>query len=72
MKVSLAASGYVTRKYDSSFTELIADSLRKPVLQAVINNVRNFKSLMDVTALDYKLQTENYLRYKFVEFMQKV
>lgn len=64
MKVSLAANGYVTREYDSSFTELIADSLRKPVLQAVINNVRNFKSLMDVTALDYKLQTENYLRYE--------
>jgi lipopolysaccharide export system permease protein len=64
MKVSLAEKGYVTRTYDSSFSELIADSLRKAVLQAVINNVRNFKSLMDVTALDYKLQTENYLRYE--------
>lgn len=64
MKIALAQKGYTTREYDSSFSELIVDSLRKPVLQAVINNVRNFKSLMDVTALDYKLQTENYLRYE--------
>ncbi len=64
MKKALAEKDYKTRKYDSSFVELISDSLRKPVLQAVINNVRNFKSLMDVTALDYKLQTENYLRYE--------
>lgn len=64
MKIALAEKGYIARHYDSSFMELVSDTLRKPVLQAVINNVRNFKSLMDVTALDYKLQTENYLRYE--------
>lgn len=64
MEKLLGEGGYTSRKYDSSFMELVSDTLKKPLYQAVINNIRNFKSLMDVTALDYKLQTENYLRYE--------
>jgi lipopolysaccharide export system permease protein len=52
-----------SRKYDSSFLELIPDSLRVVSLQTSANNVRNFKSLMDISALNKKLDAENYVKY---------
>jgi lipopolysaccharide export system permease protein len=55
---------YQPRKYDSSLMELVADSSKKALTQALVNNVRNLKSLMDVTALDNRLQIENYLKYE--------
>lgn len=58
------------RKYDSSFLERIPDSARTSALQTAIGNIRNFKSLMDVSALDKKLQTENYLKYD-IELQRK-
>ncbi len=61
---ALATSGKSTRSYDSSFLEMVPDSSRKELLQAVVNNLRNFKSLLDVTTLDQRLQTENYLKYE--------
>jgi len=52
------------RKYDTSFNELVGDSSRTFMLRTVANNVRNFKSLVDVMALDSRLQTENYMKYE--------
>ena len=59
-----------TQVYDSSFLEIIPDSPRISVLQTAYNNMRNFKSLMDVTALSKKLDAENYLKFD-VEFHRK-
>lgn len=52
------------RTYDSSFLELVPDTAHAALLQETINNLRNFKSLMDVAALDHRLQSENYLKYE--------
>lgn len=57
-----AANGIA--KYDSSFIELVPDTARLGVLQTTTNAIRNMKSLMDVTALDQRLQTENFLKYE--------
>ncbi|MFI5196892.1 MAG: LptF/LptG family permease [Chitinophagales bacterium] len=56
--------------YDSSFLQIVPDSSRTAVLQTTINNLRNFKALMDVTALSKKLDSENYLKFD-VEFHRK-
>jgi lipopolysaccharide export system permease protein len=58
------------RTYDSSFLEVVKDSARTATLQTAINNVRNFKSLVDITALNTKIEGENYLKYD-VEFHRK-
>ena len=57
------SNGLSSRKYDSSFLQLIPDSLRTAALQSASNSLRNFKSLMDVSALNKKLDDENYLKY---------
>lgn len=59
-----------SRTYDSSFLQLVPDSARTGLLQTVVNNLRNVKSLMDVSALDKSLQTENYLKYD-IEYHRK-
>jgi lipopolysaccharide export system permease protein len=51
------------RKYDSSFLQLIPDSLRTAVLQSALSNTRNIKSLMDVSATTKKNDWENYNKY---------
>jgi len=56
--------------YDSSFLDVVPDSMRAAVLQTTTNNVRNMKSLMDVTALSNKMDSENYLKYD-VEYHRK-
>lgn len=60
----------VVRKYDSSFLQLIPDSSRATLLQTVQNNIRNVKSLMDVSALDQSLQNENFLKFD-IEYHRK-
>lgn len=61
----LLASGKLpSRTYDSTFLQLVPDSARAAALQSVTNNLRNFKSLVDVMTLDNKLQSENYLKYE--------
>jgi lipopolysaccharide export system permease protein len=57
-------SDHKNRVFDSSFIELVPDSARKSLLLTVTNNLRNFKSLLDVSALEYRLHTENYLKYE--------
>ena len=58
------------RKYDSSFLQFVPDSLRATVLTTTLNNLRNLKSLLDVTALSKKLDEENYLKYE-IEWHRK-
>lgn len=52
------------RTYDTSFRELVPEASQKAMLQQLANNVRNFKSLVDVMALDDRLQTENWMKYE--------
>lgn len=65
-----AKVGNLTFKYDTSFLQHIPDSLRTTSLQTSANNIRNFKSLLDITALNRKLDEENYLKYD-VEWHRK-
>ncbi len=57
-------------KYDSSFMQFVPDTLRSQVLTGVVNNLRSFKSSIDISALDKRLQTDNLLRY-VVEWHRK-
>jgi lipopolysaccharide export system permease protein len=66
----IKTSAAATRTYDSSFLQLIPDSLHALVVNAVVNNVRSFKSSLDISALDKRLQTDNLLRYD-VEWHRK-
>ena len=59
-----------SHKYDSSFLKVIPDSMRAATLSSVINNMRNFKSLIDVCALTKRLDSENYVKY-VVEWHRK-
>jgi len=59
-----------TRAYDSSFLQLIPDSSRNIAAQTAGNNLRNFRSLLDITSLDKKLQEENFLKFD-VEWHRK-
>jgi lipopolysaccharide export system permease protein len=64
------AATHTLRSYDSSFLQLIPDSLRTVTLQTLSNNVRSFKSLVDINSLDKKLQDDNYLKFD-VEWHKK-
>ncbi len=66
----LSTGNYIARTYDSTFLELVPDDARAKLLQTASSNVRNFKSLMDVTALDTRIQTENYTKYD-IELQRK-
>lgn len=57
-------------KYDSSFLQVVNDSLRLKVVQLALSQVRNSQGLMDITALDKKLQKENYLKFN-IEWHRK-
>ena len=56
--------------YDSFFLQIVPEKSHAAVLQTAINNMRNFKALMDVTALSKKIDGENYLKY-VVEYHRK-
>ena len=57
-------------RYDSSFLQVVPDSLKAAVMQTVTGNLRSFKSLADMNALDKRLKNENYLKYD-VEWHRK-
>lgn len=61
---------YVIRKYDSAFSEMIADSLKASTLQLSVANLRSIKNLLDMSSIDSKTQTENLIRYN-VEWHRK-
>jgi lipopolysaccharide export system permease protein len=56
--------------YDSSFLEVVNDTLRARVAQLAGSQVRNAQSLLGITAFDDKIQTENYLKFN-VEWHRK-
>ncbi|MCW3122314.1 MAG: permease [Flavipsychrobacter sp.] len=64
------SSSRPVRKYDSSFVQFIPDSIRASAINLVLNNIRSFKSSLDIAALDKKLQIENYLKFD-VEWHRK-
>lgn len=51
------------RKYDSAFSEMIPDSLKAAVVQLSVANVRSIKGLLDMTSVDARAQSENFIRY---------
>jgi lipopolysaccharide export system permease protein len=66
----ISKTKYSPSKYDSSFLKLIPDSSRVATINTVVGNMRNLKSLLDVTALTKRLDVENYLKY-VVEWHRK-
>lgn len=48
--------------YDSSFLQLVPDSLKNATLQSASGNIRNFKSLIDISSLNKKIDEENYIK----------
>ncbi len=57
-------------KYDSSFLNVVNDTLRYRVTQLAASQVRNSQSLIGITAVDYKIQNDNYLKFN-VEWHRK-
>ncbi|MCD6063457.1 MAG: permease YjgP/YjgQ family protein [Flavipsychrobacter sp.] len=57
-------------KYDSTFVQVINDTLRYRVTQLAASQVRNSQSLVGITAVDYKIHTDNYLKFN-VEWHRK-
>jgi lipopolysaccharide export system permease protein len=56
--------------YDSTFLEIVADSLRAEVIQTASSNLRNSKGLLDITSSDKRIQNENYLKFN-IEWHRK-
>ena len=65
----IAAVKYV-EKYDSTFLEVVPDSVRAEVIQAAASNIRNSKGLLDITSSDKRIQNENYLKFN-IEWHRK-
>lgn len=64
VKEALKTPSQADRQYDSSFRELVPAESQKGMMQSLVNNVRNLKSLVDVMAIDDRLQTENWMKYE--------
>lgn len=58
------------RKYDSTFLELVPDSLRSNTVQLSVANIRSIKSMLDMSSIDSKTQQENFTRYN-IEWHRK-
>ncbi len=63
-------AGSTPRTYDSSFLQLVPDSMRSRVVQMAMGHIRNSKGLLDITASDKKIQTENFIKYN-IEWHRK-
>lgn len=58
------------RVYDSSFIQLVDDSVKAKLVQLTISQIRNTQGMLDITALDKKMQTENFLKFN-IEWHRK-
>lgn len=58
------------RKYDTSFIQLVKDSMRSRVMEFAAGHLRNAKNLMDVTSSDNTIQHENYIKFQ-IEWHRK-
>jgi len=61
---------YLVRSYDSSFLQIIPDSMKSLVMQTVVNNMRSFKTLTDNSVRDKKGKIDEFLKYD-VEWHRK-
>ena len=66
----IGSATHIEKKYDSTFLNYIPDSLKVSSLQAAINNVRNFKGLLDNSTIEKKIQNDNAIKYD-VEWQRK-
>lgn len=57
-------------KYDTSFVQVINDTLRKRALELALSHARNAKGLIDITANDKKLQHDNFQKFN-IEWHRK-
>ncbi len=51
------------RKYDSAFSEMIPDSQKAAIVALAVANVRSIKGLLDMSSVDSRAQSENFVRY---------
>ncbi len=51
-----------TKTYDSSFLELVPDTLQTAVLQTAAANIRNVKSFIEVNTVNKKFDDDNYIK----------
>ncbi len=58
------------KAYDSSFAQLVKDSLKPAVFTLTLNNVRSLAGMLSATAMDEGIQHENYLKFK-IEWYRK-
>lgn len=58
------------RTYNSSFLEMVPDSLKPRVVQTTLGNVRNSKGMVDISSNDKSIHHENYLQFN-VEWHRK-
>lgn len=58
------------QKYDTSFVQVINDTLRKRAIDMALSHARNAKGLVDITANDKRLQKENFEKFN-IEWHRK-
>ena len=63
LEKNIRQNNYVARNYDTSFLQLVPDSMKAVVVQTVLNNMRSFKTLTDNSARDKNSKTEEFLKY---------
>ncbi len=66
----IATQKAAVKRYDSTFLEVVPDSLKLPVLQQAVSQAKNTEGLLGVSAFERKLQTENFLKFN-VEWHRK-
>ena len=59
-----------TRYYQSSFLQLIPQSLRAQTMASTENNLRNFKGMLSNSEIERKFQTDNFVKFA-VEWHRK-
>jgi len=68
---SIIAKTPASRKYKTTFLDLVPDSLRSLVVSTSLNNVRNLKSSLDITSVNKKMEEDHYLKLD-VEWHRKI
>lgn len=69
-KLAARLAARPAHSYDSTFLQVVADSLQLRVMQLAASQVRNAEGLMSITALDSKIHRDNYLKFN-VEWHRK-
>ncbi len=56
--------------YDSSFLEVVPDTMKAQVMQLAMGHIRNSKGLLDISSTDKKIHKENLIKYN-IEWHRK-